>query len=470
MNIKIKNKLFFFLIAFICIVSILIILICPNIHLNGEAKMEVNVLEDYKEPGYHASFLFKDLKDKVVVESNVNTEKLGTYTITYQLNYGSYHTVKKRTIKVVDKIAPEIQLKGDQTAFVCPTKEYMEEGYEAIDNYDGDITNKVTIKKEHEQIQYTAVDSSKNKNTVIRKIVYEDKESPSIILEGDSIINIYLGSTYSEPGYKALDTCEGDITNKVIVSGEVNTNLVGDYQLTYTVEDANGNKQETTRTIKVIKRESSNQGVGKIIYLTFDDGPSSTITPEILKILKEENVQATFFVINRDDSLNYLIKQAYDDGHTIALHSYTHDYSYVYSSVDAYFQDLTSIQNKVLSITGKKSTIMRFPGGSSNTVSRRYQSGIMSILSHEVTNRGFTYFDWNVGSGDAGDARTKEDVYTNVVNNLHYQNNVVLMHDFENNYKTLNALRDIIRYGKQNGYTFKAITEETPPSHHRINN
>ena len=128
------------------------------------------------------------------------------------------------------------------------------------------------------------------------------------------------------------------------------------------------------------------------------------------------------------------------------------------------------IQNKVEGIIGKKSTIIRFPGGSSNTVSRRYSLGIMTILTNEVTNKGFTYFDWNVSSGDAGEARSSDDVYRNVTSSLKYQNNVVLMHDFEGNYKTLNALRDIIKYGKQNGYTFSAINTSTFPSHHGINN
>ena len=181
-------------------------------------------------------------------------------------------------------------------------------------------------------------------------------------------------------------------------------------------------------------------------------------------------MKATFFVINHDDSLNYLIKQEYDEGHKVALHSYTHNYSYIYSSVNNYYDDLNGIREKVYNITGFYSNIIRFPGGTSNTVSRRYSPGIMSVLSNDVLNKGYYYFDWNVSSGDAGGSYTKEDVYNSVVRNLVYKDNVVLMHDFEGNYKTLNAIRDIIRYGKRNGYTFKVLDENAPAIRHRSNN
>ena len=206
-----------------------------------------------------------------------------------------------------------------------------------------------------------------------------------------------------------------------------------------------------------------------MIYLTFDDGPSSSITPELLDILKEENVKATFFVLNHGSNLDYLIKREYDEGHTVALHGSSHNYKQIYSSTDAFFNDLSIIQNKVESITGEKPMIIRFPGGSSNTVSR-FNPGIMSILTKEVNMKGYHYFDWNVGSGDAGEAHTPDEVYNNVIKNLGNKNNVVLMHDYAGNYKTLNAIKRIIRYGKNNGYTFERITMNTPEIHHRVAN
>ena len=130
----------------------------------------------------------------------------------------------------------------------------------------------------------------------------------------------------------------------------------------------------------------------------------------------------------------------------------------------------TQLQEKIKNSTGYNATITRFPGGSSNTVSR-YNPGIMTILCNEVISRGYKYFDWNVSSGDAGGAKTSQDVYNNVINGLRKNRaNVVLMHDFGGNTKTLNALADIIDYGLNNGYTFSNITESTPMVTHNVNN
>ena len=244
-------------------------------------------------------------------------------------------------------------------------------------------------------------------------------------------------------------------------------------QILNEVQDEFGNVQTKERKVIVYDKSSPSAGINKTgtIYLTFDDGPSKTITPKVLKILKEKNVKATFFVVNKSNDLNYLIKQAYDDGHTIGLHSYTHNYKTIYSSSSAYFNDLDKISNKVKGIIGEESKIIRFPGGGSNTISRNYSKGIMKYLTNEVINRGYHYFDWNVGSGDAGGSNNKTEVYNSVIKGLKFNRaNIVLMHDFENNYKTLNALSDIIDYGYAKGYTFLAIDMTTPLVRHKTNN
>lgn len=466
-----KNaKVSLIVILLIYVISVLFILLMPNISLKGKNHITIKLEEKYKEPGYQATFLLQDKKNQVKVESNLNNKKVGTYKITYTLKNGKLKTKATRTIDVVDQEKPVITLSGN--SYACPSKDYIEEGYQAIDNYDGDITSNVTITKQKDSILYSVKDSSGNSQKVTRKIIKGDIEAPKLVLNGEESIVLNMGDAYNELGVTVTDNCDQDIQNKVAIESNVNTNVAGQYTVSYTATDNSENKTTITRTVTVVNPYNSPNlnGVGKVIYLTFDDGPSSTITPSLLQILKEENVKATFFVINHSDSLNYLIKQEYDEGHTVALHSDTHVYSYVYSSVDNYFNDLTSIQNKVSGIIGIKPNIIRFPGGSSNTVSRKYSPGIMSILSKEVLNRGFIYFDWNVSSEDAGGARTASQVYNNVVNNLVYKNNVVLLHDFESNYKTLNAIRDIIQYGKSHGYIFKAITQDTYPTRHHVNN
>ena len=216
-----------------------------------------------------------------------------------------------------------------------------------------------------------------------------------------------------------------------------------------------------TRTVKVV----DNKGV---IYLTFDDGPSAATTGDILDILKAEGVQATFFVTcSGPDSL---IKREYDEGHAIGLHTASHNYALVYSSVTNYFNDLNRVSARVKSITGFDSKIIRFPGGSSNTISRHYSSGIMSTLTKEVVNRGYRYFDWNVSSGDAEAANPPvARIISNTEAGLsHNRFNMVLMHDIKGH--TRDALKTIIEWAKSNGYTFSKITDTTPMITQHVNN
>lgn len=414
---------------------------------------------------YKVYNLFTNLTNKSSITNNININKIGVYTATVKVKYLFFNVKKSFNINVIDSVSPIITLNGGSDVKVCPNAEYKEEGYTASDNYDGDITNKVNIKKTNDSIIYSVIDSSNNKTQVKRNITYTDDEAPSIVLKGNSELNIYVGNNYKEDGYTASDNCDGDITNKVIVTNGVNVNKIGTYIIKYEVEDSNSNKAEVIRTVHVINRPTY-YGNGNI-YLTFDDGPSD-ITGKILDILDEENVKATFFVTHGGD----YVKRAYNSGHTIALHTYSHNYSYVYSSVDNYFTDLNNVSNSVYNSIGIHPMIIRFPGGSSNTVSRRYSNGIMSRLTSEVINRGYTYYDWNVDSNDAGgDGYNSSKIYSNVVNNLsHNRTNIVLMHDSGTHNSTASALKDIIKYGKDNGYTFKAITSSTPIVRHYVNN
>lgn len=218
-----------------------------------------------------------------------------------------------------------------------------------------------------------------------------------------------------------------------------------------------------------LKKEEEN--ASGIIYLTFDDGPTLDSTPKILDILSERNIKATFFVLHYSNENEKFIKREQEDGHTVALHGYTHTYSEVYASADSCMENFRKIQNQVKNTTGVTSHIIRFPGGSSNTISRKYCKGVMTELSKRVVDEGFRYFDWNVDSDDAGRAKTKEDIYKNVTTGLHQgRGNVVLMHDFGGNYKTIDALDAIIDYGLENGFVFRKITDETPMVTHSVNN
>lgn len=466
MNIK-DFRLWIFLIILASCILFFVIQSTPRIILKGSETVILEIGDTYKEEGAEVKYIYKILHLPIQIENHVNKKKIGTYKIEYITTYKGKKIIKSRTVQIVDTKKPEITLQGEEKKIVCPGKQYQEEGYTAFDNYDQDLTEKVHRDVHHDKIVYTVIDSSSNKAKKTRTLVYEDKESPHIRLEGDTNITIYQNDTFKEPGYHAVDACDGDITKEVRVEGKVDTSTIGTYKLIYISEDSSGNESKTERSVSVVTKPIN---ADKTIYLTFDDGPSASITPGILKILKEENVKATFFVINHSSTLDYLIKQEYTEGHTVGIHSYTHNYAKIYASTTAYFEDLYAMQDKIEKITGHKPTIIRFPGGSSNTVSRKYSNGIMTILTKQVQEKGFQYFDWNVGSGDSGDVHTKDAVYQNVVSHLTKKSNVVLMHDFEGNIKTLEALRDIIQYGKQNGYRFARIEIDTFPAHHGINN
>ena len=456
---RVVRKVSTILCTILAFVVIIYSIFLPRIILKGKSEVILNYKEKYNEKGYKAKMIGKDLTDKVKVEGTVNYDKIGDYKIKYIVSAFGIKFSEERIVKVRDTSKPSIELVGEKVAFVCPNTKYKDEGAKAYDNYDKDLTSKIKVEEKDDSVIYTVTDSSKNTNSVTRKLVYEDKSSPEIKLNDGEELYISVGGSFNDPGYTANDNCDGDITSKVTTSGSVDSNKEGTYEITYTVSDSNGNKAEVKRRVIV-----SNG----IIYLTFDDGPNMGTTNVILDILKEEGVKATFFVTNKGD--DSLIKREYDEGHTVALHTASHDYSIIYSSDDAYFNDLYSVQDRVKRITGEESKIIRFPGGSSNTVSRRYSPGIMSRLTKETLNRGFKYYDWNLSSGDAaGGSPSPSDIYNNVVSNLrHDRVNMVLMHDIKT--YTRDALRDIIRYGKNNGYRFEKITYDTEMITQRVNN
>ena len=206
--------------------------------------------------------------------------------------------------------------------------------------------------------------------------------------------------------------------------------------------------------------------VGGVIYLTFDDGPGSQ-TGRLLEILDKYDAKATFFVVNTPFAST--ITQIAEAGHTLAMHTATHDFAQIYASEKAYFADLEKIESVIEEYAGYRPGILRFPGGGSNTVSRKYSQGIMTSLTQKVQEKGYRYYDWNVDSDDAGSASTAREVYDNVVEGCYYRtSSIVLMHDIKS--YTVDAIEDILVWGLENGYTFEAITEDTPQCHHSVKN
>ena len=399
----------------------------------------------------------------VSLYNNVDTSKLGDYEVIYSVAHGKNKKDIVRKVTVVDRVDPVI--KSSDSLSLCPNSNNYDIDYSATDNYDGDITDKVSKDVFDDKLILSVSDSSNNNVSKVIDLKREDITLPSISLNGDETVYIPVGTDFADPGYSAYDNCDGDITDKVSVSGNVG-NSSGNYSINYSVSDDHGNTFSLKRNIVVY---SPNNNGNKVIYLTFDDGPSQ-YTGELLDVLSKYNVKATFFVTGRNSNYFHYIKRAYDEGHTIGLHTYSHNYSLVYSSIDAYFSDLNSINEIVREQTGSYSNIIRFPGGSSNTVSRNYTVGIMSQLSSLVESKGYKYFDWNVSSGDASSVILDSSSYAqNVINGLgngsYY---VVLQHD--TNVNSIRAVSKIIEYGLSHGYSFRAIDINSPTVHHRIAN
>ena len=207
----------------------------------------------------------------------------------------------------------------------------------------------------------------------------------------------------------------------------------------------------------------------KWVCLTFDDGPSKT-TPEVLAALDAAGVHGTFFVVATDYNEKYLplLTEAVSAGHQIALHSASHEYSDIYRSSAAYWKDIALLKQRIAPYVDAESIrYLRFPGGSTNTVSRRYGGkGLMQQLKTEVEQRGWQWVDWNVCAEDAvGGHPSADTIYRNVVRETGQQTNcIVLMHDSATTRTTAEALPDIIQWYADNGYTFLTVAEALPLS------
>ena len=200
----------------------------------------------------------------------------------------------------------------------------------------------------------------------------------------------------------------------------------------------------------------------KICYLTFDDGPTPDITTNVLDTLKENDVKATFFVVGKEgEAYEALYKRIVEEGHTIAVHSYSHDYINIYQSVESYLQDFENMSNLIEEYTGVKPEIFRFPGGSVNG----YNAGIYQDIISEMIRRGYTYYDWNVASKDTVADLTADDILRNVAYTADEIDDdiIVLMHDGEHHETTAEALPAIITDLKRQGYAFSGLNKDVKP-------
>ena len=444
------------------------------IGLRGNANDTAQQGEYYEDPGadvrLQGSLFFKDgitLDIQPQSSGHVDIANPGKYRILYSASFLWWDASENRMVQVLDSVPPSITLVSNPGYYTVHGEEYVEEGFSAWDSADGDLTDQVVREEKDGFVIYSVVDQSGNRTTVSRKILYVDLTAPEIVLVGEEPFRMTAGESFTDPGWAVMDNVDGDLSEWVEVSGFVDKYLAGNYQLTYTVRDGSGNCAEAYRTVTVEPKglPDTVRPEGKIIYLTFDDGPGP-YTDDLLRILDMYDAKATFFVVNTE--YIHFAKDIVEGGHAIGIHCVEHDYKALYESADAYFNDLLAMQQIIYDQTGVKTYLMRFPGGSSNTVSR-FNPGIMTYLTQAVEDCGFQYFDWNVDSMDAGGAKDWEDVYENVTEGAKNRRiSVVLQHDIKG--FSVDAVERILIWGKANGYKFLALDMTSPTSHHGVNN
>lgn len=215
------------------------------------------------------------------------------------------------------------------------------------------------------------------------------------------------------------------------------------------------NEEEIKNVDSIYKHQEN-----KRVFLTFDDGPTKAVTPYILDLLKQENIKATFFVLGtRVEESPELIKREYEDGHYIANHGYTHSYSEIYKSLDTIFGEYVDCENAVrnaLGIDDYRMYLFRYPGGSAGG---RY-SDVKNESKNVLNSYGVTYTNWNCMTGDAEGKNTVEEQLEELKATMEGDDTIiVLMHDASDKQVTADALPEVIRYLKEQGYTFKNFYE-----------
>lgn len=442
-------------------------------YVSGEQDMTLEFGEKFTEPGVYAVSAGKLFGEStkhlgVTVDDGIDYSRLGTYTVTYSARclFRTYTT--SRSVTLVDTTPPVIELKTVEGYTPSWFTGYEEEGYTATDLCDGDLTAAVRREELEDRVVYTVSDSSGNEARVERPLAFMDA-SPVIELYGEADMTITAGMSFADPGFSAHDGYGNDITSLVEVSGSVTPYKAGSYELVYTISSESGEAVSAVRrvTIVPVNNPDTVSPDTKTIYLTFDDGPGP-YTSALLDVLKKYNVKATFFVTGAYPKYYDMIGRAYNEGHSIGVHTFSHNYSEIYASEDAFFADFNSMQEIIKEQTGEYTKLSRFPGGSSNTVSS-FNSGIMSRLAAAMTDLGYTYFDWNVSSGDAGETTKTSVVKQNVIDGCSgFKASVVLQHDIKD--YSVNAVEDIIIWGLNNGYVFRGLDQTSPTAHHGINN
>lgn len=397
----------------------------------------------------------------------VDTNTIGTYILTYSTTFLSNTYTARRIVHVADLTPPTITLQTVEGYEPSWFTGYEEEGFLAWDDCDGDVTALVEREELGDRIEYRVTDSAGNEALAVREL--SAVASPELRLLGEENMTITARMDFEDPGFTAVDGQGRDLSEYVQVEGAVTPYRAGSYELVYSIANGAGETISATRTVTVepVEIPETVQPDEKTIYLTFDDGPGP-YTERLLDVLAAYDVKVTFFVTCLRPEYEDMIGRAWREGHTIAVHTASHNYYQVYASEQSFMDDFNRAEEMVYRQTGEYTRLFRFPGGSSNTVSN-FNPGIMSRLTGTMNDMGYQYYDWHVDSYDAGGTNTTAGVVENVTTGCEgRRTSIVLQHDVKD--YSVAAVEQIIIWGLRNGYTFRALDLSSPTAHHRIAN
>jgi len=463
------RKIFF---SFLIIIVFLIIYYFsqqPWIHFIQD-EIHLSLYEEVKPYDYIEEVSHVNIKE-IKINNKVNNKKLGKYQIEY------HYKNRKFTLNVFidDKLPPQFEtrnikiLKNTTVDPVSLVKDIRDDSKTVVYFKENYIFNETKTYR----VIVVVEDEYANKSEKSAYVLVEEKDTEVPTIQGIEKMTILVGDQINlKEGVIVRDDHDKNPILKIDDS-KLNVTKEGEYEVYYHVEDHNGNKEVYVRQIEVLSqyanREAVKDGI-KTCYLTFDDGPSEN-TKKILDILDRYHIKATFFVTGTSPEHFKYIKEAHQKGHVIGLHTFSHDYEKIYSSLSAYIQDLNQIKEVVYQQTGTDTKYIRFPGGSSNLVSKKYNIGIMKRLTHKVIDLGYQYYDWTSINGDGENIKTVQGLKKKAIEEIEGKEDIMfLMHDSKSCDNTVKVRPSILDYLIKNGYQFETIHQNSPTFHHTVQN
>lgn len=301
------------------------------------------------------------------------------------------------------------------------------------------------------------------------KVGETKNKSSEIIKQGKNQVKINRNISNNDNAENTQVECnelkENSVENIILNVVENTATVTNEIKNEYTNNTIDSNSNDTNTSTSNTKDYSNfvkkvdniyNGEEGKRVFLTFDDGPSKSVTPHILDLLKFHNIKATFFVLGSRVKLNPdIVKREYNEGHYIANHGYSHKYSSIYAKPENVIEEYNKTEaeiRKALNNQNYSSHLFRFPGGS---IGGEYNK-IKKSAKKQLKEKQIAYLDWNALTSDAAGANTKEKILKNMKKTVgNYQNVVLLMHDAPDKKLTYETLEDVITYLTEKGYSFK---------------